>query len=288
MTRLRFWTIILIIWLILLFNIERINSPINIQAYTYIFVALTAVFTLMLPRLRWLSYWTLILFSIVVFLLVKVFWHQHMIWGTALPLTVTQVSIILLTGSISRQINSGLRDLEDVISGITFNRIGSLPKTFSEMQDSIYKELRRARRYQRPLSVVTLRVDQDSFHRALPEMIKTVQQAMMREYVFANVSRILDENMDDFDTITLRDNNFVLILPEKTSDEARLVAQQLQEVIHEEMNITLQTGLANFPDEAITFETLIEKAIESVDRKDQRTYSPVMVEPKQKVMSQEG
>lgn len=288
MTRLRFWTIILITWLILLFNIERVNSPINIQAYTYIFVALTAVLTLMLPRLRWLSYWTLILVSIVVFLLVKVFWHQHMIWGAALPLTVTQVSIIVLTGSISRQINSGLRELEDVISGITFNRIGSLPSSFSEMQGSIYKELRRARRYQRPLSVVTLRVDQDALQRALPEMIKTVQQAMMREYVFANVSRILDENMDDFDTITLRDNNFVLILPEKTSDEAWLVAQQLQEVIQEEMHITLQTGMANFPDEAITFETLIEKAIESVDRKDQRTFSRVVVESKQKVVSQEG
>lgn len=288
MTRLRFWTIILITWLILLFNIERVNSPINIQAYTYIFVALTAVLTLMLPRLRWLSYWTLILVSIVVFLLVKVFWHQHMIWGAALPLTVTQVSIIVLTGSISRQINSGLRELEDVISGITFNRIGSLPRSFSEMQGSIYKELRRARRYQRPLSVVTLRVDQDALQRALPEMIKTVQQAMMREYVFANVSRILDENMDDFDTITLRDNNFVLILPEKTSDEAWLVAQQLQEVIQEEMHITLQTGMANFPDEAITFETLIEKAIESVDRKDQRTFSRVVVESKQKVVSQEG
>lgn len=288
MTRLRFWAIILITWLILLFNIERINSPINIQAYTYIFVALTAVFTLILPKLQWLPYWTLILFSIAAFLLVKVFWHQHMIWGAALPLTVTQVSIIVLTGSISRQINSGLRELEDVISGITFNRIGSLPKSFSEMQGSIYKELRRARRYQRPLSVVTLRVDQDALHRALPEMIKTAQQAMMREYVFANVSRLLDENMDDFDTITLRDNDFVLILPEKTSDEAWLVAQQLQEVIHEEMHITLQTGMANFPDEAITFETLIEKAIESVDHKAQRTYSPVMVEPKQKVISQEG
>ena len=171
MTRLRFWTIILITWLILLFNIERINSPINIQAYTYIFVALTAVFTLILPKLRWLSYWALILFSISAFLLVKVFWHQHMIWGAALPLTVMQVSIIVLTGSISRQINSGLRELEDVISGITFNRIGSLPKSFSEMQGSIYKELRRARRYQRPLSVVTLRVNQDALHRALPEMI---------------------------------------------------------------------------------------------------------------------
>lgn len=288
MTRLRFWTTILIIWLIFLFNIERINSPINIQAYTYIFVALTAVLTLLLPRLRWLSYWALILSSIVVFLLVKVFWYRHMIWGTALPLTVTQVSAIVLTGLISRQINSGLREFENVITGITFGRIGSLPKPFEEMQGSIYKELRRARRYQRPLSVVTLKIDEASIRRALPEMIKTVQQAMMREYVFANVSRILDENIDDLDTITLRDNDFILLLPEKTSEEASVVARQLQEAIQKEMNIKLQTGSANFPDEAITFETLIEKAIENVDPKGQPVQESVAVEPKQEIIPQEG
>jgi GGDEF domain-containing protein len=288
MTRLRFWTTILIIWLIFLFNIERINSPINIRDYTYIFVALTAVLTLMLPRLRWLSYWALILSSIIAFLLVKTFWYQHMIWGAALPLTVTQMSAIVLTGLISRQINSGLREFENVITGITFGRVGSLPKSFEEMQGSIYKELRRARRYQRPLSVVTLKIDETSIRRALPEMIKTVQQAMMREYVFANVSRILDENIDDLDTITLRDNDFILVLPEKSSEEAVVMAQQLQEAIQREMNIKLQTGSANFPDEAITFETLIEKAVENVDHKSQPAQETVSTEPKQKIIPQEG
>lgn len=287
MARLRFWAIILIIWLIFLFNIERLNSPINIQSYTYIFVALTAAMTVMLPRLRWLSYWSLIFSSIVLFLMVKVFWHQHMIWGAALPLTVTQVTAIVLTGLISRQINSGLREFEDVITGITFGRIGTLPKPFAEVQDSIYRELRRARRYQRPLSVVTLKIDEVSVHRVLPDMIKTVQQTMMHEYVLANVSRILDENMDDFGTITLRDNDFVLVLPEKTSNEAAAMAQKLRELIQAEMNIKLQTGLANFPDEAITFETLIETALKNVDcfPNGQREQEVVMAESKQEVVA---
>jgi GGDEF domain-containing protein len=291
MKRLRIWTTVLIIWLIFLFNIERINSPINIRDYTYVFVAITAVITLLLPRLRWLSYWVLILVSISTFLLFKVFWGKHLLWGIALPLTVTQISAIVLTGLISRQINSGLREFEDVISKITFGQIGHLPRPFSEMQGSIYSELKRARRYQRPLSVITLKVDEQSIRVALPKMIKVVQQAMMKEYVFANVSRILDDNIDDFGTITLRDNHFIVVLPEKTIHETSLMAQSLEKTIREKMDIEFQTGMASFPNDAITFEALIEQALKNVDQKFLSQHvgiQPVPEKPKQEIVPQEG
>ncbi|MBN1217918.1 MAG: hypothetical protein JXM69_03230 [Anaerolineae bacterium] len=290
MRRLRLWTTVLIIWLIFLFNIERINSPINIRAYTYVFVAIVAVITLLLPKLRWLPYWSLMIVCILAFLLYKAFWDHRPLWGTALPLTVTQMSVVVLTGLISRQINSGLREFEDVIGNITFGRIGNLPKPFAEMQGEIYKEVRRARRYQRPLSVVSLKIDEASMRAALPNMIKSVQQAMMREYVFANVTRILDDNMDDFGSITLRDDHFILVLPEKTTNEAAQIARNLSRIIQEEMKVELQTGLANFPDEAITFETLIEQAVKSIGQKigESERKSIMEQQPKQEIVPQEG
>jgi len=283
MKRLRVWTTILIIWLIFLFNIERINSPINIRDYTYVFVALTAVVTLMLPRLKWFSYWILLAASIVAFLVYKGLWGRDLILGLALPLTVTQVSAIVLTAIIARQINAGLREFEDVINSITFGQIGARPKPFSEMQSTIYNELKRARRYHRPLSIVSLKISEQSIQVALPKMIKAVQQAMMKEYVFANVSRILDDSIDDFGTITLRNNHFLVVLPEKTSHEASLVAQKLAEVIGAKMELNLQTGMANFPDDAITFEALIEQAISDVDQK----FSPHLKQDKQLTPSDE-
>jgi hypothetical protein len=267
MKRLRIWTTVLIIWLIFLFNIERINSPINIRDYTYVFVALTAVATLMLPRLRSVSYWILLAVSIVVFLIIKGFWGKDLIFGTALPLTVTQISAIALTAIIARQINVGLREFEDVINNITFGQIGARPKPFSETQSAIYNELKRSRRYNRPLSIVSLKISEESIRVALPKMIKAVQQAMMKEYIFANVSRILDNSIDDFGTITVRDNHFLVVLPEKTSDEASQVAQHLEQVISNKMDVSLATGMSNFPDDAITFEALIEHAVDDVDQK---------------------
>jgi len=267
MKRLRVWTTVLIIWLIFLFNIERLNSPINIRDYTYVCVALTAVVTLMLPRLKWFSYWMLLAVSIVAFLVYKGFWGRDLILGAALPLTVTQISAIVLTAIIARQINVGLREFEEVINNITFGQIGTRPKPFSEMQGAIYSELKRSRRYHRPLSIVSLRISEESIRVVLPKMIKAVQQAMMKEYIFANVSRILDDSIDDFGTITLRDNHFLVVLPEKTSDEASQVAQHLEEAIGNKMALSLATGMANFPDDAITFDALIDQAINDVDQK---------------------
>lgn len=260
MNRLRFWIIVLTLWLIFVFNIERINSPINIRSYTYVFVAFAAVIALALPKTRRLSYLALLLIPIPSFLLFKVVARGQSLWGAALPLTVTQVSAILLTGLISRQISYGLRDVEKLIGDITTGYIGKLPKSFSETQDVIYRELRRARHHQRPLSVITFKVDKSSLQVALPKLIKKIQQAMMNEYILAGITRVLDENVSDFGTIALRDNCFIVVLPETTGDEALMISKDLKKVVQEKVSVNLLAGTASFPEEAVTFEALINVA----------------------------
>ncbi|MBI1878635.1 MAG: hypothetical protein HYR94_10485 [Chloroflexi bacterium] len=231
MKSLRFWIIILIIWLIFFFNIERINSPVNIRSYTYIFVAVVVALTLALPGLRQIPFLMLLLVPIPVFLSLKALmerghWYENLLVGYALPLTVTQVSAIILTGLLARQINYGLREFEEVIANITFDYIGRLPKPFSEGQGRMYREVKRARRYHRPVAVIALNVSEADFQVVLPQMVKEVQQAMMREYVMAGIARILDKNIHDFDTIAVRDNNFILVLPEIPAEEATQITQR--------------------------------------------------------------
>lgn len=266
MHHLRLWVIVLTVWLIFIFNIERINSPINVRSYTYIFVALAAVIALAFPRARRLSYLALLFIPAPSFLLFKAIWRGDTVLGYALPLTVTQVSAILFTGLITRQISYGLRDVEQLINTITSGYIGKLPKAFSEAEGLIYKELRRARRHQRPLSVVTLRVDPESIQVTLPKITEEVQRAMMNEYVLARITRILDQNVTDFGTIALRDNHFIVVLPETPGSDAPLVAKNLQQAIQKELDIQLFTGTASFPNDAVTFEALVERAIKDAGK----------------------
>jgi len=271
MKSLRFWITILIIWIIFFFNIERINSPINIRSYTYIFVAVVAALTLVLPRLQRIPFFILLVTPVPVFLVLKTLmergdWHENLLLGNALPLTVTQVSAIILTSLLARQIYYRLREFEDVIANVTFNYIGKLPKPFSEGQGTIYTEVKRARRYHRPLALIALRVNEADFQIVLPEMVKEVQQAMMREYTMAGIARILGENMHDFDTIAVRDNNFILVLPEISTEETAHIAQKLEDTVKEKMKVKLQVGIASFPNEAMTFESLVELALKNAQQ----------------------
>lgn len=278
MKNLRFWIVILIVWLIFFFNIERINSPINIRSYTYIFVAITVALTLALPKLQRLPFLVLLFIPIPIFLAFRAFmergyWYDNLLTGYALPVTVTQVSAILLTGLLARQIHYHLLEFEDVISNITFGYLGKLPTPFTEGQGAIYREVKRARRYHRPLTVVALKINEADLQATLPQMVKNVQQAMMREYVLAGIARILNESLHDFDTIALKDNNFILVLPEITGPEADQMAQKLEEAVKEKMKVKLQVGTANFPEEAMTFESLIEQALENAQRQPASTYA---------------
>lgn len=278
MNRLRFWITVLIVWLIFVFNIERINSPVNIRSYTYIFVAIAAVVAI-IPKTNRLSYLALILIPVPSFLLFKSFGRGDSLWGAALPLTVTQVSGIVVTGLISRQISSGLREVERLVDEITSGYVGKPAKSFSEAQDIIYRELRRARHHQRPLSVVTLKIDEKSVNLALPKIIAEVQKAMMNEYVLAGVTRILAQNVSDFGTIARRDNYFVVVLPETSNQEAPEVAAKLEKIVYDNLKVNLLSGTASFPEEAVTFEALVNLATKAADDKELNTINYI-VEPK--------
>ena len=267
MKRLRFWIITLVVWLIFFFNIERINAPIDIRSYTYIFAAIAIVAALVVPRLRGLPYLVLLFIPVPLFLWFKAIWSGDPILGKALPLTITQITAIVVTGLISVQISYSLREFEHLIHNITFGYIGKHPKGFDEAQESIYKELSRARRYHRPLSVVTLKLDPESVKVALPKLTEEVQRAMMQEYLLAGITRILSDTVSDFGTISLRNNHFIVVLPETTETEAPVVAQKLATAVQDAMNINLVTGSASFPHQAITFETLIEHAINDANQK---------------------
>lgn len=279
MNGLRFWTTILIIWLIFVFNIERINSPINIRSYTYIFIALAAVLALAWHKTSRLSYLALIFIPAPSFLLFKLIWRDDPVFGQALPLTITQVSGIVLTGLIARQISYGLRDVKQIVNNVTTAYIGKLPQSFSEAQGIIYKELRRARRHHRPLSVITLQVDPASVKVALPRMIKEIQQVMMNEYAMAGITRVLDSNVTDFGTIALRDNQFIVVLPEITDHEAPLIAQSLCNAVQEKMDVKLHIGTASFPTEAVTFEALIDLASSKANHLEY--HEPAQTKPQQ-------
>lgn len=260
MRRMRFLVAILIIWLFFFYNIERLSEPIDITSVAYTFVPLMAVLTIVVPHLRKVPAWVLLLAPIPVFLVLKVWMKSH-VWGTALPLTVTEICFIAVTTILARWVSNGVSEFERAIAHITIGQVGTLPEPFSTGQAEMYQEVRRARNHQRPLALMAVGVEKESIQVALDRMVQETQQAMMKQYVLSDVARTLCEELEDYNIIAQRNDHFLILLPEVTSKQLTDLTDRLRRAVSERAGVTLQIGSASFPEDAVTFESLVKKAV---------------------------
>jgi hypothetical protein len=144
MKRMRLLVAILIVWLFLFYNIERLSRPINITTVAYISLPLVALTIILIPRLRKAPLWVLLVVPVPLFLALKM-WVGFPVWGLALPLTVTEICIIEVTAILTRWVSDGVAELEDVIARITIGFVERLPEPFSRGQAQRYRERSRAR-----------------------------------------------------------------------------------------------------------------------------------------------
>jgi GGDEF domain-containing protein len=273
MKRMRFIVAALIVWLFLFYNIERLSEPINLSSVGYTFVPLMAVLTILVPRLRKVPLAMLLVVPIPIFLMFKA-WVGRPIWGTAIALTVTEICVIALTTILARWASNGLSEFESAIANITIGQIGKLPEPFSIGQGEMYREVRRARHHQRPLVLIAIGVEEESIQVALDRMVQEVQQAMMKQYVLSDVARALCDELEDYNIIAQRNSNFFTLLPEVTPDKVTELIERLCRAVSEQVGVTLRIGTASFPEDAVTFESLVEKAVGEMEAEPKLGPSP--------------
>jgi GGDEF domain-containing protein len=77
---------------------------------------------------------------------------------------------------------------------------------------------------------------------------------------------MLITELQDSDVVTMRDDHFVILLPEIEKEAASKVAEKLIKVARDDLSLTLKMGMATFPDEEVTFEGLLARAEEQMKR----------------------
>jgi GGDEF domain-containing protein len=266
MKRMRFLVAILIFWLFLFYNIERLSKPVDIAGVAYTFVPIVAALTISVPRLRRVPLWALLGVPIPIFLVLKA-WTGFPVWGMAMPLTVTEICVIAVTIILARWVSNGVGEFESAIAHITIGEVERLVEPFSAGQAEMYREIRRARHHQRPLALMAVGVEEKSIQVALDRMVQEVQRAMMKRYVLSDVARTLCLRLEDYNVVAQTNDHFLILLPEVTSEQLTDLVGRLRQVVSEQVGVTLQVGTASFPDDAVTFESLVEKAVGEMNGK---------------------
>jgi GGDEF domain-containing protein len=268
MTRLYYLVIPLLIWFSLLFNIERFTQPINIAPFFYGFVAICAILIVVLPRLHQISLQILFGATLLPYFLLE-YYFGHSIGGEFLPVTITEISALGLTIVLSTLTGRRLEELQETLTSLMIGQMSKEIQPFGTGQGLIYREVRRARRHQRPLALLaisaadaSLRVSLDEFSYKAPfnRFVEDVQHEIVKKYVFARIANLLIDELEDCAIVTQRDDHFVTILPETAKEDSQAIVRKLEHAAEEKLGIKLRIGMATFPDEEITFEALLERA----------------------------
>jgi hypothetical protein len=259
MRRLRILVVLLILWLLLFFSIERFIAPINISRVAYPFPPLMALIALMVRPMKREQFWVMLAAPIPIFLVLKAIAHYE-VYRSGLPLTVTEICAISITTMLAYKVSNGLGEFEEAVAHIT---IGGGEDTISgrmQGQAEMYREVRRARRYHRPLSVLAVGIEEGSIQVALDRIVREAQQALMKRHVLSDVARTLCDELEDYNLITQQADRFMILLPEMPPENIDALVAELSREVHRKVGVELKFGMATFPDDAVTFESLVEKA----------------------------
>lgn len=259
MLKLRYWLVILTVWLVFLFNVERLIRPVDINKYTYVLASLVALVILLVPASRRMPLWLVVGIPSVLLVLLQIWDHEPVI-GKELPVTVMEVSSVILTGLLTHQLARFLFEFEDTVANIAIDYVGKNTGLLMQEQGVMYNELKRARLYKRPLSLLLIEINPQTLKAWIPEMSLAYRTSLLNQMAMAKIAQVLDQTLFDTDIIARDQHSFVIMLPELNQQSCERVINKVNKAVKTDLGVDCRMATASFPEDAVTFERLLEVA----------------------------
>lgn len=259
MKRLRRQVVILACWLVSFFGVEQLLEPVHINSATFIYIFAVMIVVLVMPRFVGIPLWILITAPVTVFLAIKQ-WLDPIAGSVAILLTAAEVASIVITTYLAYLVSKSIYEFENAVTHITVSQTKHPTEDSSLGAGVLYREVRRARNHQRPLSLMAVAIDDKSLKLDLDRIVQEAQQAMMKQYARSSLSRILCERLEDCDTIVQNNGHFLVLLPETTPADLPALIERLRQQASDQLGIAIDIGAASLPQDGFTLEGLVEKA----------------------------
>ncbi|MEO7910337.1 MAG: hypothetical protein ABIV47_11875 [Roseiflexaceae bacterium] len=260
-----------VLWLSLLFNIERLDLDkgvsLNLSSAFYVLAAVSATLFLLVPLSRKLAY----IASSAIFVayaLLKFTSIVPVFQGLHKYLTITEMVAILITIYLTWLVNQSLQDFEHAVEAISLpkGRAGLLE--YDQMQERIRAEMGRARRHQHSISVAAIELDPVTSEAALHRAVRDAQAALVKRYVQVQFGVFMTKHIRETDVIAHQDldGHFLLLAPETPGEQVEGMLSRLAIQVEENLGIRFHYNVADFPKNALTSEELVHKATEKLHR----------------------
>lgn len=235
----------------------------NFANYFYLAVIVAMPLTLFFPRISRISVYVPLLFWAVVYIILLQLINRNYS-ATKGELAVIALEFMMLEIGVwfAHQLAIQISHAESIMDALALSAFPNRARDIDSENQRIKIELTRSRRYHRPLSVVMIQSESDD-EKLIREAFKNIQHDLMSRFTSARVGQIIDDRVRQTDLV-LRDykGRFIVLCPETDLANASLLARRISQAIKERTSLRVLWGVAAFPDEALTFDDLLQKARE--------------------------
>lgn len=185
-------------------------------------------------------------------------------------ITTTSIEIILLTALtcaawlFSKIISDIDRSIMMMLQAENRYKIS----TINQERSPIEREIDRSRRYNRPLSVIVINVDDAVNGKPVePVKLERFSSYITKEYLFMTICGVFSKNKRSHDLLARmnRENRLVLICPETSQHEAEAYMVNMGREVKNKLGFDLITGVSTFPEDSTTLDELIAGAEATFD-----------------------
>jgi GGDEF domain-containing protein len=271
MNHIRRSIIVLVVYLSILYNVERLDlakdNVINIQSFVYVLGIATIVAILTISTLHRASLQVLLSAGVGLYLLAKlILGGEGTLWGGIYTyLSVTEITLYLLAIVFAYDVARGLHEFEEAVLNITFASASRRVQKLDQAADDIQQELTRSRRHHRPLTVMVAKFDPQSINIDLHRHVREIQQTMIAHYAHIGLARLIGQQARRIDLVTDQheQGRFIILSPESSVAGVSALAERIRATAKQQLGIEVTCGLASFPQDAPTFEELVVVAEEN-------------------------
>src|SRR5262245_47832615 len=146
----RWWQAAMVMWAFAFFNVERLHAPLNIASFVYPLATVIAAAVLVIPAAGRMTTPALIGFALLPYAFARGMLGLPS-FGPALPLTVLEVAAIATTVVLAAKLAREHDALQSSIGLALIEHLEHRCAPFELGQAQMVQEMRRARRFERPL-----------------------------------------------------------------------------------------------------------------------------------------
>ncbi len=267
MAHIRWRVIVLLFWLAIFFNVERLDldlagfETINLPSSLYV-IGIAGAVAALTPVFQRRSVGLLLALMGLLYIAALALLGEPIFGGVHIYLTLTGVLMLACTILVAYNTGRCLSEFIEAVETLTFSDKGSPLHGEHEAHSLVGVEMIKSRRTQRPLSLVMIQADPSSVSTMLHRSIQNVQHMMIQRYLLTSIARVLSQHVRRIDIIIegQQDGKLVVVAPETTPEGAVILGDRLIQVAEERLGIRASYSIAAFPDQALTYEELLNIA----------------------------